>query len=94
MKLQDFDSTLDAGRLEDSEVVGVQGGLVIYFDAVEGTVYNDGTPLDKFIDTGEGWHMTPAEAARVGITDYPAYEQRRIASLEAAQDARAPEMAL
>ncbi len=94
MKLQDFDSTLDAGSLDDCEVVGVQEGLVIYFDADQGTVYNDGVTLEQFIDTGEGWHMTPAEASRVGITDYPEYERRRIAALEAAQDARAPEMAL
>ncbi len=77
MKLSDFNPDIDPSTIEDCEVVGVADGMIVHFNKDDGTIYNEGLTLQEWLDADpEAWRMTEPEAARVGITDYAAYEER------------------
>lgn len=77
MKLSEFNPGIDPSTIEDGEVIGVSEGIVFHFKEDDGTIYHEGMTLQEWLDAdAEAWHMTEAEAARVGITDYAAYEDR------------------
>ena len=82
MRLEDFDSRIDPATLDQCEVVGVRDDLVIYFQQIDGTVYNDGTTLNEFVESSAGWQMTETEAARVGLGDYATYLKIRHQALD------------
>ena len=77
MFLKDFAPHLVHAKLGDCDVVGVLDGLVVHFNAEDGTIYNEGLSLQDWLDgDSEAWAMTAAEAERVGIADYSAYIER------------------
>lgn len=77
MHTNQFNPSLDVSTLEDCEVIGVDGDLVVHYNAEEGGTYNAGVTVQQWLDGhSEAWLMTEAEAARIGVTDYAAYVTR------------------
>lgn len=72
-----FNPNIDINSLGDCDVVGLDGGMVVHFNAIEGTIYNSGLTLQDWLDGhSDAWCMTEEEAGRVGIVDYNAYKER------------------
>lgn len=77
MKIEEFDSELDITTIRNCDVVGLDGELVVHFNADDGTVYNAGLSLQDWLDGhDDAWVMTEEEAARVGVVDYAGYKDR------------------
>lgn len=77
MKLEEFNPTIDTNSISDGDVVGLDGDLVVHFNADDGTIYNAGLTLQDWLDGhDEAWLMLEEEAERVGIVDFAAYQER------------------
>lgn len=78
MHLPQLNSKLNPAVTADGDIVGLSSdGMVLHFDADNGTVYQTGLNLQDWLDGhSEAWAMTEEEATRVGIVDYDAYYAR------------------